>query len=359
MTQPNFANSPQAQSHRAPVPPVKVGVIGVGNMGQHHTRVLSLLKDVELVGISDLNLERGIDTASKYRVRFFEDYHDLLPHVDAVCIAVPTRQHHEVGITCLRAGVHVLVEKPIAASIAEAESLVNTAAEQTCILQVGHIERFNPVFQEFSQVLTTEEILALEAHRMSPYSDRANDVSVVLDLMIHDIDLLLELTNSPVSRLTAAGSRSANSGYLDYVTATLGFANGVVATLTASKVTHRKLRRIVAHCKKSLTEADFLKNEILIHRQMHASCLADHGQVLYRQDGLIEKVYTSNIEPLHAELEHFVHCVRGGNPPSVGGEQALKALRLASLIEQVALDGHGWPGENLAALNAITGVAAT
>ncbi|WP_322877617.1 Gfo/Idh/MocA family oxidoreductase [Pseudocalidococcus azoricus] len=359
MTQPNFANSPQAQSHRAPVPPVRVGVIGVGNMGQHHTRVLSLLKDVELVGISDLNLERGIDTASKYRVRFFEDYHDLLPHVDAVCIAVPTRQHHEVGITCLRAGVHVLVEKPIAASIAEAESLVNTAAEQTCILQVGHIERFNPVFQEFSQVLTTEEILALEAHRMSPYSDRANDVSVVLDLMIHDIDLLLELTNSPVSRLTAAGSRSANSGYLDYVTATLGFANGVVATLTASKVTHRKLRRIVAHCKKSLTEADFLKNEILIHRQMHASCLADHGQVLYRQDGLIEKVYTSNIEPLHAELEHFVHCVRGGNPPSVGGEQALKALRLASLIEQVALDGHGWPGENLAALNAITGVVAT
>lgn len=324
-------------------------------MGQHHTRVLSLLKEVELVGVSDINVERGLDTASKYQARFFEDYRDLLPFVDAVCVAVPTRLHHTVGITCLQAGVHVLIEKPIAASIAEAESLVNTAAECQRILQVGHIERFNPAFQELSKVLTTEELLALEAHRMSPYSHRANDVSVVLDLMIHDIDLLLELARAPVAKLTATGSRASDSGYLDYVTATLGFANGIVATLTASKVTHRKLRRIAAHCKNSLTEADFLNNEILIHRQTTASCTADYGQVLYRQDGLIEKVYTSNIEPLHAELEHFVHCVRGGDQPSVGGEQALKALRLASLIEQMALDGQPWqeygwlPGNEAAA----------
>ena len=177
---------------------------------------------------------------------------------------------------------------------------------------------------------------------MSPYSQRANDVSVVLDLMIHDIDLLLELAGSSVVKLTASGSRGTNSPYLDYVTATLGFANGIVATLTASKVTHRKIRNIAAHCRNSLTEADFLNNEILIHRQTTAQTLTDHGQVLYRQDGLIEKVYTSNIEPLHAELEHFVNCVRGGEKPSVGGEQALKALRLASLIEQMALDGRPW-----------------
>jgi predicted dehydrogenase len=327
--------------------PIRVGVIGVGNMGQHHTRVLSMLKDVELVGVSDINVERGLDTASKYRVRFFEDYRDLLNHVDAVCIAVPTRLHYAVGLTCLQAGVHVLIEKPIAASIVEAESLVNAAAEFHCILQVGHIERFNPAFQELHKVLKTEELLALEAHRMSPYSDRANDVSVVLDLMIHDIDLLLELAGSPVTKLTASGSRASDSGYLDYVTATLGFTNGIVATLTASKVTHRKIRRIAAHCKSSLTEADFLNNEILIHRQITANCLTDYGQVLYRQDGLIEKVYTSNIEPLHAELEHFVTCVRGGDQPSVGGEQALKALRLASLIEQMALDGQVWEASDL------------
>lgn len=322
--------------------PLRIGVIGVGNMGQHHTRVLSLLKDIELVGVSDINVERGIDVASKYRVRFFEDYRDLLAHVDAVCVAVPTRLHHAVGMCCLQAGVHVLIEKPIAASIAEAESLVNAAAEAHRILQVGHIERFNPAFQELGKVLKTEELLALEAHRMSPYSDRANDVSVVLDLMIHDIDLLLELADSHVVKLTASGSRASDSGYLDYVTATLNFANGIVATLTASKVTHRKLRSIVAHCKNSLTEADFLNNEILIHRQTTANYVTDYGQVLYRQDGLIEKVYTSNIEPLHAELEHFINCVRGGNQPSVGGEQALKALRLASSIEQMALDGQAW-----------------
>jgi predicted dehydrogenase len=332
--------------------PIRIGVIGVGNMGQHHTRVLSMLKDVELVGVADLNVERGLDTASKYRVRFFEDYRDLIEHVDAVCIAVPTRLHYAVGMTCLQAGIHVLIEKPIAASITEAESLVNVAAESHRILQVGHIERFNPAFQELSKILKTEELLALEADRMSPYSDRANDVSVVLDLMIHDIDLLLELAGSIVTKLTASGSRASDSGYLDYVTATLGFANGIVATLTASKVTHRKIRRIAAHCRHSLTEADFLNNEILIHRQTTANCLTDYGQVLYRQDGLIEKVYTSNIEPLHAELEHFVSCVRGGNQPSVGGEQALKALRLASLIEHMALDGQTWQQSDLDAIYA-------
>jgi predicted dehydrogenase len=367
----NYILTRPINSHvRSQPQPLRVGVIGVGNMGQHHTRVLSLLKDIELVGVADINVERGLDIASKYRIRFFEDYRDLLPHVEAVCIAVPTRLHHSVGMTCLQSGVHVLIEKPIASSIAEAESLVNAAAESGCILQVGHIERFNPAFQELSKVLKTEELLAVEAHRMSPYSHRANDVSVVLDLMIHDIDLLLELVGSPVIRLTASGSRvyhnqaekktphwpvrqAQSAPAVDYVTATLGFANGVVATLTASKVTHRKIRRLMAHCHNSLTEADFLNNEILIHRQTTADYMTDYGQVLYRQDGLIEKVYTSNIEPLHAELEHFVNCVRGGQQPSVGGQQALKALRLASVIEQMALDGQVWSSPNLECVNPV------
>ena len=319
------------------VQPIRVGVIGVGNMGQHHVRVLSFLKDVHLVGVADVHVERGLEVASKYRVRFFEDYRELLPYVDAVCVAVPTRLHYEVGMTCMRHGVHVLMEKPIAASISEAELLVNAAAEYDCILQVGHIERFNPAFLELQKVIQQEEILALEAHRLSPYSQRANDVSVVLDLMIHDIDLLLELMAAPVVRLTASGTHASGSGYLDYVTATLNFANGAIACLTASKVTHRKVRRLTIHGKNSLTEADFLNSEILIHRHSQKA-----EQVLYRQDELVERVYTSNIEPLHAELEHFVHCVRGGNQPSVGGEQALKALRLATRIEQMALDSQAW-----------------
>ncbi len=340
--------------YRSQLEPIRVGVVGVGNMGQHHARVLSLLKDVELVGVADLNVDRGLDTASKLRIRFFEDYHELLPLVDAVCIAVPTRLHYDVGVTCLRAGVHVLIEKPIAATIAEAESLVNTAAECNRILQVGHIERFNPAFQELSKVLKHEQLLAIEADRLSPYSQRANDVSVVFDLMIHDIDLLLELVPGQVVRLSAHGNQVSDSGYLDYVTATVGFDSGVIATLTASKVTHRKQRRIVAHCKNSLTESDFLNNEILIHRQTTADYMTEYGQVLYRQDGLIEKVYTSNIEPLNAELEHFVACVRGGQQPSVGGVQALQTLRLASLIEQTALDDKVWQSCDLKVREVVT-----
>jgi predicted dehydrogenase len=336
-------------SYVQPPQPMRIGVIGVGNMGQHHTRVLSRLKSVDLVGVSDVSVERGIEAASRYRTRYFENYLDLLQEVDAVCIAVPTRWHHAIGLAALKAGVHVLIEKPIAATIAEAESLVNAAAVAHCILQVGHIERFNPVFQSLSTVLQTESALALEAHRMSPHSHRANDVSVVLDLMIHDIDLMLELTGSTVVRLTASGNRSASpaiaqsaesatAGQLDYVTATLGFANGQVATLTASKITHRKIRKISAHCRQSLVEADFLSQEVLIHRSAQMPPIG--GQ--YRQDGVIEQVSTLTVEPLQAELEHFVSCVRGGQPPSIGGEQALKALRIASLIEQMALDGKVW-----------------
>ncbi|NRB07354.1 MAG: Gfo/Idh/MocA family oxidoreductase [Richelia sp.] len=329
-------------TQRNQIQPIRIGVIGVGNMGQHHARVLSLMKDVELVGVADINVERGLETASRYKVKFFEDYCDLLTHVDAVCIAVPTRLHYAVGINCLLAGIHLLIEKPIAASISEAESLVNAAAESGCILQIGHIERFSPAFQELSKIIKTEEVLALEAHRMSPYSNRANDVSVVLDLMIHDIDLLLELAGAPVVKLTSAGSRALESGCLDYVSATLGFANGIIATLTASKVTHRKIRSIVAHCKSSFTEADFLQNEILIHRHTAANSMNNYKKAPYKQDELIEKVSTSKTDKLGAELEHFVNCVRGGNQPSVGGEQGLKALRLASLIEQIALEDRSW-----------------
>ena len=340
--QSNFSQQQQNGGAKNLSRPLKMGVIGVGNMGQHHARILSLLKDIELVGVSDANLARGIEIASQYQTHFYENYQELLPHVDAVCIAVPTKIHHQVGVNCLKAGVHTLIEKPIAASIAEAESLVNLAAETGCILQVGHIERFNPAFQELSKVIQTENILALEARRQSPYSNRANDVSVVLDLMIHDIDLLLELSASPVVKLTASGSTSSNSGNLDYVTATLGFASGVVATLTASKVTHRKIRCLAAHCKNSLIETDFLKNEILIHRHQQQNLQLEQKPMLYKQDGITEKVYTSNVEPIYAEIEHFVNCISGGERPSVGGEQALKALRLASLVEQMALDGQIW-----------------
>ena len=313
--------------------PVRVGVIGIGNMGWHHARVLSLLRDAELVGVADPDGARGHLAVEQFDCRWFADYSDMLGEVEAVCIAVPTLLHHRVGMACFKAGVHVLIEKPIAATQEEATDLIRAADAAGRLLQVGHIERFNPAFRELLKVVKDEEIVVLEARRHSPNPDRANDVSVVLDLMIHDIDLVLELAAAPVVRLAAAGGRSAE-GPIDYVNATLGFANGVVASLTASKMAHRKIRSLSAHCRTALVESDFLNRSLQIHRRSHQSFSADHGELLYRNDGFIEEVSTSPVDPLVAELEHFLQCVRGLETPAVDGPQASRALLLADLIEQ-------------------------
>ncbi len=325
----------------APMVPVKVGVIGIGNMGWHHARVLSLLKDAELIGVADPDPKRGHLATEQFGCRWFEDYVSLLSEVEAVCIAVPTLLHHQVGIACLEAGLHVLIEKPIAASQEEASALIKAANKTKRLLQVGHIERFNPAFRELIKVVASEEVVVLEARRHSPHADRANDVSVVLDLMIHDLDLVLELANSEVERLAAVGGRSAE-GPIDYVNATIGFKNGVIASLTASKMSHRKIRNLSAHCKGSLVETDFLNHKLHIHRRAHEWYSADHGELLYRNDGFIEEVSTTSIEPLYAELEHFLQCLRGREKPAVDGEQASRVLQLADLIEQaVETPGHG------------------
>ncbi|MGL6132731.1 MAG: Gfo/Idh/MocA family oxidoreductase [Prochlorococcaceae cyanobacterium] len=313
--------------------PVRVGVIGIGNMGWHHARVLSLIKDAQLVGVADPDRGRGRLATQQFRCAWYPSHQPLLEQVDAVCIAVPTLLHHPVGLACLQAGKHVLIEKPIAASQEEAAELIAAAEAAGVQLQVGHIERFNPAFRELVKVVASEEVVVLEARRHSPNPERANDVSVVLDLMIHDIDLVLELAGAPVLRLAAAGGRSGD-GPIDYVNATLAFANGVVASLTASKMAHRKIRSLSAHCRASLVETDFLNRTLHIHRRSHQSVSADHGELVYRSDGLVEEVSTTSIEPLYAELTHFLACVRGDESPAVNGLQASRALLLADLIEQ-------------------------
>ena len=264
-----------------PMVPVKVGVIGIGNMGWHHARVLSLLRDADFIGVADPDADRGQLAIEQLGCRWFADYRTMLEEVEAVCIAVPTLLHHPVGLACLEAGKHVLIEKPIAASQDEASELIAAAERAGRLLQVGHIERFNPAFRELIKVVANEEVVVLEGRRHSPHADRANDVSVVLDLMIHDLDLVLELAQAPVVRLAAAGGRSAD-GPIDYVNATLGFENGVVASLTASKMSHRKIRSLSAHCRSSLVETDFLNHTLHIHRRAHEWYSADHGELLYR-----------------------------------------------------------------------------
>jgi len=331
------------------IEPVKVGVIGIGNMGWHHARVLSLLKDAELIGVADPDPDRLRLATEQFGCNGFNDYAELLNKVEAVCIAVPTLLHHKVGLSCLESGKHVLIEKPIAASQDEASSLITAANKSNRILQVGHIERFNPAFRELIKVVANEEVVVLEARRHSPHADRANDVSVVLDLMIHDLDLVLELASAPVIRVAAVGGRSSERGPLDYVNATLGFENGVIASLSSSKMSHRKIRSLSAHCKGSLVETDFLNHSLNIHRRAHEWYSADHGELLYRNDGFIEEVSTTSIEPLYAELEHFLQCVRGREIPAVDGEQASRALRLADLIENAVEN----PGKGLSLQEAI------
>ena len=280
---------------------VKVGVIGIGNMGWHHARVLSLLKDADLVGVADLNENRGKLAIEQFQCEWFKDYHDLISKVDAICIAVPTLLHHKVGLDCLNAGVHVLIEKPIAANEQEAKSLINAAKLSNCLLQVGHIERFNPAFRELNKIVQNEEIVVLEARRHSPHADRANDVSVVMDLMIHDIDLVLELVNSKIQKLAAVGGRNSD-GLIDYVNATLVFNNNVIASLTASKMSHKKIRSLSAHCQNGLVETDFLNHSLQIHRKAHESYTAEHGELVYRNDGYVEEVSTTSIAVSYTHL---------------------------------------------------------
>ena len=319
--------------------PVKVGVIGIGNMGWHHARVFSLLKDADLIGVADPNEARGKLAVDQFQCDWYKDYQDLIPKVDAICIAVPTLLHHKVGIDCLKAGVNVLIEKPIAANELEAKSLINASKNNNCLLQVGHIERFNPAFRELNKIVHNEEIVVLEARRHSPNADRANDVSVVMDLMIHDIDLVLELVNSKIQKLAAIGGRNSD-GLIDYVNATIVFKNNIIASLTASKMSHKKIRSLSAHCQNSLVETDFLNHSLQIHRKSHESYTAEHGELVYRNDGYVEEVSTTSIEPLYAELEHFLKCVQGKESPEVDGEQASRALKIADFIES-AVENSG------------------
>ncbi len=299
--------------------PVKVGVIGIGNMGWHHARVLSLLKDANLIGVADPNEERGKLAIEQFQCEWFKNYKDLIPKVDAICIAVPTLLHHKVGLDCLKGGANVLIEKPIAANELEAKSLIEAA--------------------NANKIVNNEEIVVLEARRHSPHADRANDVSVVMDLMIHDIDLILELVNSKIQKLAAVGGRN-SEGLIDYVNATLVFKNNVIASLTASKMSHKKIRSLSAHCQNGLVETDFLNHSLQIHRKSHESYTAEHGELVYRNDGYVEEVSTTSIEPLYAELEHFLKCVQGKEIPEVDGEQASRALKIADFIES-AVDNSG------------------
>ena len=317
---------------------VRTGVVGVGAMGQHHARIWATMPGSQLVGVADPNAERAREIAARHDVPAYTDYHDLLGRVDAVSLAAPTTLHHGIALDCLAQGVHLLVEKPLAATLSEAQALAQAAQQAGVVLQVGHVERFNPTFTELANVLSGRQIVAIDAHRLSPFATRASDVSVIYDLMIHDLDLVLTLVNAPLADIKAVGRR-VRSPKLDHAIALLTFADGCLASLSASKITQHKIRRLSVTCVDAFIVADLLARTVMIYRQSAADYLTHHSEVLYRQEGVIEQVYVPPVEPLYAELQHFATCVREGCEPRVSGKDALQVMELAEKIEAQVLAG--------------------
>lgn len=311
---------------------LRVGVIGVGRMGERHCRVYSQTGGVEFVGVSDVSPTRGRAIAGAYDVVYCEDFRDLLANVDAVSVATPTESHFAVAAECLSRQVHVLVEKPMAANVDEGEELVRLARQSSAIFQVGHIERFNPVFLELRGILADLEVVALSARRLSPFDTSNTDIDVVADLMIHDIDLALALLGTEVSGINAFG-RSARTGGMDYAVANLCMTGGPVATLTASRVTEQKVRFLEITALGAYVEADLLNKSICIYRRTFPEYLTNHQRPLrYRQEGLVERIHIPTAEPLMLELQDFARCAREVCPTKVTAEDGLRAIQMATRI---------------------------
>lgn len=311
---------------------INVGVVGVGSMGASHARVYKTLPHLcTLRGVFDLDPETSRRVADTYNTVAFDRVEDLIRSVDAVSIAVPTGAHYESACAAIAEGKHILLEKPIAENSEQARDLIARARNRGVTLQVGHIERFNPAVQLLPAILSGTHIVGLEFRRLSPYSPRISDADVVSDLMIHDIDLLHSLLQSLPVRVEAAGCSPLSRVHADYADATLTFAGGVIAHLTASRLTEQKIRSLCITTLDRYIELDFLERRILITRATRANFPDDGAS--YRQENVIEKVYVPNHEPLTLELESFLNCVRTGDSPVVTGEQALTALELVEAIQ--------------------------
>ena len=324
---------------------VKVAVLGVGGLGQHHARIYAEMEqvgDVEFVGLYDPNLERAREIAEKNGVRALESMEAALEQADGVSIVTPTVTHHELASKFLKAGCHVLVEKPITDEADQAAELVQLAQEYDRVLQVGHVERFNPVFDYLQSV--AKEPRFIETHRLSPYPARSMDIGVVLDLMIHDLDIVLAFVDSPVKEVDGVGVPVLSASE-DIANARLKFENGCVANLTVSRVSPERMRKIRVFSggeTTSYVSLDYQKQEGYIYR-----IAADGAEesslwqkLLHAKDSAIvsefggkkvvrEPVPIAKDEPLKLELQHFVECVRERQTPKVSGEAGRQALEVA------------------------------
>jgi predicted dehydrogenase len=304
---------------------LRVGVVGVGHLGKEHARILAGLPDVELVGVADVNLDQARAVAGRCGTPAFSDYRALLGGLDAAVIAVPTTHHHAVASHCLRQGVALLVEKPLAVSTAEADELVDLAAHHGVVLQVGHVERFNPAFEELQRYRLQPRVVS--GQRVGPFTGRSTDVGAVLDLMIHDLDLLLALVREPVEQVDATGL-TLMGGHEDVATAHLVFAGGCVADLTASRVHSSAARRLHVWGDEGGATLDCGKRTLTLVQP------AEPGWGPARAGSYLDVLELERPEgdQLTKELIDFVHCVRTGSRPRVNGEDGRDAVALAGRI---------------------------
>lgn len=308
---------------------VRVGVVGVGYLGQHHARVYSELPGVELVGVVDINRERAREVARRYSTTPFFDYRDLFGKVDAVSIVVPTVLHRDIAAHFIEEGINILIEKPVTTTLEEAKELMEMATRKNVILQVGHIERFNSAVMELAKIV--DNPIFIECCRMGPYVNRNTDVGVVLDLMIHDIDIVMSIVKSSVVKISASG-RSVFSRQEDIANAQLVFQNGCIVNLTASRVTRKKIRRMEITQVDSFIFIDYLEQELAVYKKTSSPL----------PQLLIEKPVMQKGEPLRLELEHFIRCVRNGEKPLVGLEEGKNALEVAlRILEEIQKNQGG------------------
>lgn len=312
---------------------VRLGIVGTGHMGQYHVNVAKMLTDAELVGIFDASPERAGQMAEKHKTKAFETIDALLANVDAVIIAAPTFLHHKIAKQALELGKHVLVEKPISQTVAEAKELVEIANRNKLTLQVGHVERFNGAVLELGKI--AEHPLMVESRRIAPYNTRITDVGVVLDMMIHDIDIVLNLVKSEVVEVKAVGS-SIVSNHEDVASVVLKFQNGCVASLNASRSSQAKIRTLNISQKDSYVFLDFTNQEIELHRQASSTTQLGSGEIKYKQESIVEKIFVHKDNPLKQEHEHFIKCIKGESEPMVKGESDIRTLEVAyRILEQI------------------------
>jgi len=300
---------------------LRCAVIGAGYLGKFHAEKYARLSETcELVAVVDIDESTAQRVAAPYGARALTDYRALLGEVDAVSVVVPTTWHHAVARDFLAAGCHVLVEKPIAVTLDEADDLIDTARHHQRLLQVGHLERFNPAVLALGAQQDAPRFI--ESHRLSPFNPRANDVSVVLDLMIHDIDIILALVDAEVVRIDASGAPVLTQD-IDIANARLVFANGCVANVTASRISMKVERKMRLFMTNRYVTIDFQHRALVCYRTGDKEMFPGIPEIVSE-----ESVF-ANGDPLFEEIKHFVDCVRHHTPPLVPGEAGRRALATA------------------------------